>query len=89
MEHPDQSPYVELVYHRMTEESIVSVCEFAVPDKDGKLNVSFLIYSLPGYREGNRTWSLYDFEHEEWEKQDEDCFDLDTVLKECGRHFEP
>ena len=89
MDHPDHSPYVELVYHRMTEESIISVCEFAVPDKDGKLNVSFLIYSLPGYREGNRTWSLYDFEHEEWEKQDEDCFDLDTVFKECGRHFEP
>jgi hypothetical protein len=69
--------------------SVKATAEFAVPEKDGKLEVSFLIYSLPGYREGNRTWCLYDFEHEEWVEQDEDCFDLDTVLEECGRHWDP
>jgi hypothetical protein len=89
MEHPDHSSYAELVFHRMSEDRIISVCEFAVPEKDGKLEVSFLIYSLPGYREGNRTWCLYDFEHEEWVEQDEDCFDLGTVLEECGRHWDP
>lgn len=89
MEAPEQSPYAELVYHRMTDTRITSVCEFAVPEKDGKLKVSFLIYSLPGYREGNRVWTLYNFETKLWEEQDEDCFDLDTVLKECCRHWDP
>ncbi len=89
MEHPDSSPYAELVYHRLTEERITSVCEFAVPEKDGKLKVSFLIYSLPGYREGNRIWQLYNFENKSWEAQEEDCFDLRTVLDECSRKWDP
>ncbi len=89
LDHPEQSAYAELVYHRITEDRITSVCEFAVPEKDGKLKVSFLVYSLNGYREGNRVWSLYNFEKKSWEEQDEDCFDLDLVLEDCSRKWDP
>lgn len=89
MDRPDESSYAELVYHRLTPDRITSVCEFAVPQRDGKLKVSFLIYALFGYSEGNRVWELYNFEDGCWEKQDEDCFDPDLVLSECRRRWDP
>ena len=38
---------------------------------------------------GNRVWSLYNFEKKSWEEQDEDCFDLDLVLEDCSRKWDP
>lgn len=83
LDDPSEDTYVELVFHWVSEERIVSVCTYAVPEESGEIHLSHQMYALEHYKEGNRSFSMYNFDDHRWQAdQGEDYFDVDVVLRE-------
>lgn len=76
--------YDELVYLRRSDDSITALCQFAVPGEDG-ITISYQIYRLDQFTRGNIRWKVYNFHEGTWIDDEEDCFDLKTVLKDIDR----
>lgn len=79
--------YAELVYLNGKKGRITALCQFA-SQEEGRIMFSYQIYALDGAMEGNRRWKAFNFMTKEWFEDEEDCFDLPTVLHEIGMFAE-
>ena len=80
---PEEGVYVELVFHNVSENRIISACTFASPQEGGEVSLTHQMYMLEGYKEGNREWLGYNFEEKLWQKGPGlDCFNLNLILEE-------
>ncbi len=81
-----EDSYDELVYLRRSDDCITALCQFAVPEEDG-ITISYQIYRLEQFTKGNIRWKVYNFHEGNWIDDEEDCFDLKTVLKDIDRFY--
>lgn len=79
----EEGAYAEIVYIRYREGQITAVCQFA-SQKTDDFEISYQIYSMDP-RGGNKRWKVYNFQSGEWLEDEEDCFDMNLLLRDISR----